>query len=118
MSLLDDEVFCHSCTRLVEKKTQSSEGGWTTEWADGDVFTCHQAIDTSSEAQRAEQQGVASLYSGLINKDVELNYGDYFRDDAIGVTYRVTSIPAEKQAPVGSSFPLKYFTAERKVPPT
>lgn len=114
--LLDD--YAHDCTILVPERVMSDEGGWKTEYVDGEAFVNHQALDTSTEARRAEQEGVTSLYSGLIDQGVGLNYGDYFRDGVTGLTYRVTSIPDEKQSPASASFSLKYFTAERKEAPT
>lgn len=114
--LLND--YAHTCTILVKEETRDGEGGRKTEYVDGAQFTNHQALDTSTEARRAEQEGVTSLYSGLIDQGVQLEYGDYFRDEVIGNTYRVTSIPDEKQSPASASFSLKYFTAERKEAPT
>lgn len=116
MSLLDD--FARPCVLLEKTRTPDGEGGYIVEWTDGAEFTNYQALDTSMEARRAEKEGVTSLYSALVNKNVPIEYGDYFRDTSTGETYRVTSNPEEKQAPKSASFALKYFTAERKVPPT
>lgn len=116
MSLLDD--FARPCVLLEKTRTPDGEGGYIVEWTDGAAFTNYQALDTSMEARRAEKEGVTSLYSALVNKNVPIEYNDYFRDTTTGETYRVTSNPEEKQAPKSASFDLKYFTAERKVPPT
>ena len=116
MSLLDD--FARSCVLLEKTRKPDGEGGYTVEWTDGAEFTNYQALDTSMEARRAEKEGVTSLYSALVKKAVPIEYNDYFRDTSTGETYRVTSNPEEKQAPKSASFALKYFTAERKVPPT
>lgn len=116
MSLLDD--FARPCVLLEKTRKPDGEGGYIVEWTDGAEFTNYQALDTSMEARRAEKEGVTSLYSALVNKNVPIEYGDYFRDTSTGETYRVTSNPEEKQAPKSASFALKYFTAERKVPPT
>ncbi|MCD8208414.1 MAG: hypothetical protein LUD72_10790 [Bacteroidales bacterium] len=109
--LLDE--YAHNCVILEKETVSDGEGGRTTQWVDGEAFINHQALDTSTEARRAEQEGVTSLYSGLIDKGVGLGYGDYFRDNITGLTYRVTSIPDEKQTPGSASFQVKYFTAER-----
>ncbi len=116
MSLLDD--FARPCVLLEHKQAFGAEGGWTTEWTDGAKFQNYQAFDTSMEARRAEQEGVTSVYSALVDKDVPIEYNDYFRDTSTGLTYRVTSNPADKESPASASFSLKFFTAERKVPPT
>lgn len=116
MSLLDD--FARSCVLLEKKRTPDGAGGWITEWTDGGEFLNYQSMDSSMEARRAEKEGVTSLYSALVDKAVPIDYGDYFRDKATGETYRVTSTPEDKQAPKSASFTLKYFSAERRVPPT
>lgn len=119
MSLLDD--FARDCVILEKRRTPDGEGGYITYWEDGISFKNYQALDTSMEARIAEQQGVTSVYSALVDKSVPIEYNDYFRDESTGKTYRVTSNPEEKQAPksAGSVISaLKYFTAEKKVPPT
>lgn len=113
MSLLDS--FGKACTLLVKTQTPDGEGGFKTAWTDGEAFTLYPALDSSLEARRAEQEGVTSVYTALVAKTVGIAYGDYYRCD--GTTYRVTSNPAEKEAPAcaGSVIrALKYFTAERK----
>lgn len=110
--LLDD--FAHPCVVVVRTQTPDGAGGSTTVWTEGEAFISYQTRDSSMEARRAEKEGVTSLYSALVKKAVNINYGDYFKDTVTGITYRITSIPSEKEAPVSSSFDLKYFTAERK----
>lgn len=119
MSLLDD--FARTCTILEKKREPDGEGGYLTVWSDGAQFQNYQALDTSMEARRAEKEGVTSLYSALVDKAVPIEYNDYFRDDDLGVTYRVTSNPEERQAPKSAGpvmQALKFFTAERRALPT
>lgn len=112
MSLLDD--FGRACVLLEKTRTDDGEGGYLVAWTDGITFTNYQALDTSMEARRAEKEGVTSVYSALVGKAVPIEYNDYFRDATTGETYRVTSNPEEKQAPMSSTLKLKYFTAERR----
>lgn len=115
MSLLDD--FAHKCILMDKTRTPDGEGGYITVWKDGAEFENYFVMDSSLEARRAEREGVTSLYSALVEKSVPIEYNDYFRDKATGLTYRVTSNPEEKQAPksAGSVIrTLKFFTAERK----
>lgn len=116
MSLLED--FARPCVLLERKRTESPEGGWTTQWADGAEFKNYMALDTSLEARRAEKEGVTSLYSALVDKDFPIEYGDYFRDTELGDTFKVTSEPNEKQSPKSASFQLKFFTAEKRALPS
>ena len=116
MSLLND--FARPCVLMEKTRVEDGEGGYTIDWKDGVTFQNYQALDTSLEARRAEKQGVTSVYSALVDKDVPIEYGDYFKEQESGTVYRVTSHPDEKQAPKSASFSLKFFTAERAVLPT
>lgn len=116
MSLLDD--FARKCVLMEKTREPDGEGGYMTTWKEGVEFTNHQALDTSMEARRAEQEGVTSLYSALVRKDLPIEYNDVFKDLSTGRTYRVTSDPQDKVAPRSASFELKYFTAERWNLPT
>lgn len=111
MSLLDD--FARPCVLMEKKRTPDGAGGWLVSWEEGAEFVNYQALDTSMEARRAEKEGVTSVYSALVRKDLPIEYNDAFKDKSTGLTYRVTSNPDEKQAPKSSSFDLKFFTAER-----
>lgn len=116
MSLLDD--FARPCVLLDKSRQPDGEGGSNTVWVDSIEFMNYQTMDTSMEARRAEKEGVTSVYSVLVDKAVPIEYNDYFRDTTTGETYRVTSNPEDKQSPKSATFSLRYFTAERKVPPT
>lgn len=112
MSLLDD--FARNCVLMEKTRVSDGEGGYYVQWTEGVEFKNYMALDTSMEARRAEKEGVTSVYSALVEKTVPIEYGDYFKDVSTGGTYRVTSDPADKQAPKSATRPLKYFTAERK----
>lgn len=112
MSLLDD--FSRTCIIMDKVRQPDGAGGYITQWQEGASFQNYQALDTSMEARRAEKEGVTSVYSVLVRKDVPIEYGDFFKDLENGNTYRVTSRPEEKEAPRSSTLPLKYFAAERK----
>lgn len=110
-SLLDD--YAIPCVLMEKKRIPDGAGGYMTEWTEGMKFSNYQYLDTSMEARRAEQEGVKSLYSALVDRDFPLEYGDAFKDLNTGLTYRVTSNPDDKKAPASSTFDLKYFTVER-----
>ena len=119
VSLLDD--FASKCVLMEKTRTPDGESGYITVWKEGAEFKNYFVMDSSLEARRAEQEGVTSLYSALVDKSVPIEYNDYFRDKTTGLTYRVTSNPEEKQAPksAGSVIrALKFFTAERKELPS
>lgn len=111
MNLLHD--FAVPCVLMEKKRVSDGAGGYITEWTEGEPFENFQYLDTSMEARRAQQEGVKSLYSALVQRGFPLEYGDVFKDKNTGLTYRVTSNPDEKKAPQSSSFDLKYCTVER-----
>ena len=111
------DAFGKKCVLIEKNRAEDGAGGYITEWVDGAEFLNYQALDTSMEARRAEKEGVTSVYSALVNQNVPIEYGDYFRDAETGLTYRVTSNPEEKTAPRSAGAiikALKFFTAERK----
>lgn len=115
MSLFED--FGRTCVLMEKTRVPDGEGGYLTTWKPGVEFLDFMSLDTSMEARRAEKEGVTSVYSVLVKKDVPLEYGDYFRDVESGTTYRVTSNPQEREAPKSAGPTIKtlmYFTAERK----
>lgn len=111
MSLLDD--FSHECCLMEKTREADGAGGYYVTWTEGLVFNNYQAQDSSMQARRAEKEGVTSTYSALVDKSFPITFYDVFKDYETGLTYRVTSEPEEKVAPVSSTFELKYFTAER-----
>lgn len=115
MSLLDD--FARPCVLLEKSSKPDGAGGYETTWRDGVPFSNYQALDTSMEARRAEKEGVTSVYSALVDSSIPIDYNDFFRDESTGDTFRVTSVPRDKQAPRNASFSLKFFTAERRALP-
>ena len=116
MSLLND--FSRRCVLLNKSVVSDGEGGYMTSWTEGVQFDNFQALDTSMEARTAEKQGVTSVYTSLVDKNLPIGYHDVFRDIETGLVYRVTSEPSEKTAPKSASFELKSFTAERWDIPT
>lgn len=119
MSLL--KAAERNCVILIKNRVTTPAGGEAVTWTDGEEFTNRPALDTSLEAKKAEKMGVNSAYSGMVDADVPLHYGDIFRDVASGATFRVTSRPEEKQAPPCASPLLRgkmSFTAERVELPT
>lgn len=111
------ESLAHECVLLEKRRTQSPEGGWITAWTDGPEFKTYPALDSSMQARIAEKDGVTSVYTILVQQDVPVDVGDYFRDNTVDAIFRVTSRPEEKVTPVTSQLDLKAFTAERTALP-
>ena len=114
MSLLD--AFSRHCCIMDKTTKPDGEGGYVVEWAEGAEFDNFVSLDSSLEARRAEAEGVTSVYTGVVNRDVPIEYGSVYKDVETGAYYRVTSRPEEKQTPASASpmlNGLKSFTAER-----
>lgn len=108
------DVYSKECVLLVKVPVEDGEGGYKNEWIESVKFINYYAQDTSMEARRAEKEGVTSLYSAIVKADVPLSYGNYFKDLTTNHTFRITSEPDEKKAPPNATFPVKFFTAEKK----
>ena len=115
MSLLTDTK--QTFVLMEKKRVPDGAGGSITTWEDGMEFEANPAFDTSMEARLAEKQGVSSLFTFLVAKSLQIEYGDFIRDVQTGETYRVTSNPEDRKTPKSASFSLKSFTAERKAVP-
>lgn len=112
------EALSRKCVLLEKRRTDDPAGGWSVEWADGPEFLNQRALDSSMQARIAEQDGVTSLYTVLVDKDFPIERGDYFRDIELNETFRVTSDPEDSKAPSISALPMKMFTAEKRALPS
>jgi len=111
------DYYARECVVLYRAVENDGQGGYYTEWRQGATFTNYQALNTSTEAQIAERQGMASIYGALVEQSVPLAYGDYYRDVGTNEAYRITSEPSEKQTPSSSGLSLKYYSSEKAVLP-
>ena len=112
------ESMAHSCVLLKQTQTPDGEGGCVATWTDGAAFKAYPARDTSMRARIAEQQGVASVYTVLVPRNVSVEVGNYYRDETENAIFHVTSRPDEKKTPALSTLNLKAFTAEKAELPT
>lgn len=111
------DYYARECVILCRVVENDGQGGYYTEWRQGATFTNYQALNTSTEAQIAEKQGMTSIYGALVEQSVPLMYGDYYRDVAANEAYRVTSEPSERYTPPSSGLNLKYYSSEKVVLP-
>lgn len=116
MSLLEE--YAQTFILMEKRRESDGAGGFLTAWYEGLEFTAYEDRDTSLEMQLAEKQGITSVFSVMVDRELPIIYDDYYKDKATGLTYRVTSNPADKKSPGSSSIGMKYFQAERKDLPT
>ena len=111
MSLID--TFKTTCTLLEKRRLPDGEGGFITSWADGPQFQAAIVHDQSLQAQVAEKQGVTSLYTVTVDKNVALEFHDVFRRESDGETFRVTTDAKDVQTPGVASFSFAQVKAEK-----
>jgi len=66
------DYYARECVVLYRIVENDGQGGYYTEWRQGATFTNYQALNTSTEAQIAERQGMASIYGALVEQSVPL----------------------------------------------
>lgn len=110
MSLLDEtsEEF------VILSKTTVSDGygGYTVEWRDGATIKGNMAFNSSLEAQKAQAQGVYSVYTLLTKRDIVLEYHDVLRRVRDGKIFRVKSDGDDSFTPPSASLDLRRVDCE------
>lgn len=110
MSLID--FFKSPCVMLMQQRTPDGEGGYTTQWTEGQQFDAAIILDTSATARRAEKDSLTNQYTVTVDKGVALNFHDVFRRTTDNRTFRVTSNASGKQTPACATFQFTQVTAE------
>lgn len=109
MSLLD--AFKEDYTLMEKQRTPDGYGGFVTQWTDGAVIRAAITLDTTMEARIAESQGVTSVYTITVSRNVRLEYHDVLKSKS-GKIYRITS-EGESETPKTTSLDMKQYTAEK-----
>lgn len=110
MSLV--KSFEESCVLLQRDAVPDGEGGFVTNWKDGPSFMAAITHDQTLQAQVAEKQGVTSLYTVTVSKNVPLEFHDAFRRVSDGQIFRVTTNAKDKKTPKAASFSFAQVKAE------
>ena len=110
MSLID--FFKSPCVVLTQQRTPDGEGGYTTQWTEGQQFDAAIILDTSVTTRRAEKDSLTNQYTVTADKGVTLNFHDVFRRTTDSRTFRVTSNASDKQTPACATFQFTQVTAE------
>ena len=98
---------------MLNKSTvDDGYGGFRVEWTEGASFMSAITFYTSIEARTAEQQGVSSLYTVTIPKNIMLEYHDVFKRLRDGKIFRVTSDGDDKYTPDSATLNMQQVTAE------
>lgn len=110
MSLLTDamEDFRY------KDKTRRPDGYGSVEvaWADGAEFSAALSFDTSTEARRAEKEGVENLFTITTTRDIPINYGDIIQRLSDGRYFFITSDGTDKKTPLAATLDMRVVTAK------
>lgn len=106
------DSFKEVCTLLEKTRVPDGEGGWNTIWNDGMLFEAAIVKDSSTTARVAESEGMNSVYTVTVDKNIKLEFHDVFRRQFDNKTFRVTSDYNDQQTPDIASFEFMQVTAE------
>lgn len=110
MSLLSDAM--EKCV-MLDKVTQSDGfGGYYSQWVEGAEFNAAIVFDTSIQARVADAQGVKSLYTVTVDRNMVLEYHDVFKRLSDGKIFRATSDGDDKATPKSTRLNMRQVTAE------
>lgn len=112
MSLLQDAMV--DCVLMEKKREPDGAGGFITEWYEGASFKAAISVNTTTEAQIAEAQGINRIYSVVTNKNAILDYQDVFKRLYDGATFRVTSDGHDVVTPSSAMLNMSQATAKRE----
>ena len=115
MSLLTQMM--EDCKILNHVRTDDAFGGYTDTWEEGATFKAAIAKNSSPEQMVAEQQGVAELFTVVVDETITLDYHDVFKRTSDNSIFRVTSRTLDSTAHPASTVRIAKVTAERWVLP-
>lgn len=113
MNLLD--AFAKEFVMMNKTAMPDGENGFYTSWEPSKaVFKMPENHNTTIEAQKAEKEGTASVYTFLPKQGLEFEYGDIFKRLEDGQYFRVTLPTGEKVTPAYiSKMNRGYMKAEK-----
>lgn len=114
MSLLTQ--IMEECRILNHVRTDDAVGGYSDEWIEGASFKAAIGKMSSPEVVVAEKQGLAEMFTVVVNKGFKLDYHDVFKRLSDGSTFRVTSRTVDSEAHPASTVRIATVTAERWTP--
>lgn len=101
------------CVRMECVRTDDGEGGYKTEWKEGENIQAAIVRDTSTAAKVAEKEGVTSVYTVTTGKDVSLAFHDVIKRLSDGKVFRITSDKGDRTSPECSMINISQVLAEK-----
>ncbi len=98
---------------IMEKRTVSDGmGGYEVSWIEGATFRGAISTDNSIQTRIAEQQGVKSLYTIVVDINVPITFNDVVKREETGDYLRITSRPDDTKTPARARVQNKQMQAE------
>ena len=110
MSLLSDAM--EQCVMLNKVVQSDGFGSYYAQWIEGVPFEAAITFDTSIQARTAEAQGVTSVYTVTVDRNMALEYHDVFKRLSDGKVFRATSDGDDKATPKSTRLNMRQVTAE------
>jgi len=110
MSLLSEAM--EDCVMLDKITVADGYGGYETIYVNGADFKSAVVLDNSTQARRAEKEGVTALYTVTTSKALNLQYHDVFKRIRDGKIFRVTSDGDDKRTPASATLDMRQVSAE------
>lgn len=110
MSLLSEAM--EDCRYIDKTTAPDGYGGVKPVWSLGASFSAAFVLDISTEARRAEKEGVKNLYTITTEKAITLMGGDIIKRLSDGKLFKVTSDGKDKNTPSSASLNMRVVSAE------
>lgn len=111
MSLLTESM--EECIFMHKITIDNPEGGYNEKWTEGAKFKAAIVFNNSLEARVAEKEGVTSLYTVTVPKEINLRFDTVFKRLSDGLILRVTSRDTKDiQTPTRATFQIAQVSAE------
>ena len=110
MSLLTEVMV--KCTLLVQTNVDDDCGGYDSAYTPSVEFDAAISFDNSTEARKAEKDGVTNLYTVSTSRGMHLEYHDVFKRNSDGKIFRVTSDGDDAYTPASATLDMRIVSAE------
>lgn len=109
------ESFNIPCVRLERKRQPDGEGGYVSEWSETEHFEASIVLETSVEAEIAQQMGSKAHYRVTLPRGVVMDFHDVFMRIEDKQIFRVTTKSLDTQTPERATFSFSVVKAEEWV---
>ncbi len=109
MSLID--FFRTPCVVRVKAQTPDGEGGYITDWTDGETFEPAIVKDKDADSVIADREQAACTYTVTFDKAMSLPYHSVFMRKSDGKLFQVVSDQEDTATPDCATFQFKQVTA-------